>query len=242
MMAARPDGDGFAGSRGRTDGRGQEREPEPAQPRVAQYSPDQTGTAQTGTAQTRRTLIGSLGPAGDLPAARPVIHPAAWVAPGVIVVGAVSIGRSSSVWYGAVLRADDDEILIGDRCNIQDLCCIHVDEGEPAVLGDEVSVGHHATVHGARVGAGALIGMGAVVLGGASIGAGSLVAAGAVVLPGANVPAGVLFAGVPGRVVRDLTEADRERIAHTSASYVNRARRHQEASWHEHASEAPWSG
>jgi carbonic anhydrase/acetyltransferase-like protein (isoleucine patch superfamily) len=171
-----------------------------------------------------------------------VIHPQAWIAPGAIVVGAVSIGRSSSVWYGTVLRADDDEILVGDRCNIQDLCCIHVDEGEPAVLGDEVSVGHHATVHGAKVGTGALIGIGAVVLGGASIGAGSLVAAGAVVLPGVKVPAEVLFAGVPGRVVRELTEADRERIAHTFASYVDRARRHQEARWHERASEAPWLG
>jgi carbonic anhydrase/acetyltransferase-like protein (isoleucine patch superfamily) len=227
MVAARPDGDGFAGSRGRADGRGPLREPEPAGPGPAGPAP---------------ALIGSLGAAGDLPAGRPTIHPAAWVAPGAIVVGAVSIGRSSSVWYGTVLRADDDEILIGDRCNIQDLCCIHVDAGEPAVLGDQVSVGHHATVHGARVGTGALIGMGAVVLGGASIGAGSLVAAGTVVLPGVSVPAGVLFAGVPGRLVRDLNEADRERIAQTSASYVDRARRHREASWHPRASEAPGPG
>jgi carbonic anhydrase/acetyltransferase-like protein (isoleucine patch superfamily) len=170
-------------------------------------------------------LVGSLG------AAVPAIDQGAWIAPGAVVVGAVRIGRSSSVWYGSVLRADDDEIAVGDECNIQDLCCIHVDAGEPAVLGDRVSLGHHATVHGAQVGAGALIGMGAIVLGGAIVGPGSLVAAGALVLAGVNVPAGVLFAGVPGRVVRDLTEADRERIRHTSQSYVDRANRHREAQW-----------
>jgi carbonic anhydrase/acetyltransferase-like protein (isoleucine patch superfamily) len=177
-------------------------------------------------------LIGSLGAAG------PVIHEHAWVAPGAIVVGSVSIGRYSSIWYGTVLRADDDVITIGAECNIQDLCCLHVDAGEPAILADQVSVGHHATVHGATVGTGALIGIGAVVLGGAVIGAGSLIAAGAVVLPGTKVPEGVLFAGVPGRVIRDLSDADRERLRHTSQSYVERAKRHQETQWRE--SMAAW--
>jgi carbonic anhydrase/acetyltransferase-like protein (isoleucine patch superfamily) len=149
-----------------------------------------------------------------------------------VVVGSVTIGRASSVWYGAVLRADDDEIFIGEECNIQDLCCLHVDAGEPVRLEPRVSLGHHATVHGAHIEEGALIGMGAVVLGGARVGAGSLIAAGAVVLPGHHIPPGVLFAGVPGRVVRDLTDADRERIKHTWHSYVGRARRHREARWH----------
>jgi carbonic anhydrase/acetyltransferase-like protein (isoleucine patch superfamily) len=180
-------------------------------------------------------LIGSLGPAS------PLIHGDAWVAPGAVVVGSVTIGRDSSVWYGTVLRADDDVITIGDECNIQDLCCLHVDAGEPAVLADQVSVGHHATVHGATVGLGALIGIGAVVLGGASIGAGSLIAAGAVVLPGTVVPPGVLFAGVPGRVVRDLTDADRDRLRHTSQSYVERAKRHRAAQWRNASGQViPW--
>jgi carbonic anhydrase/acetyltransferase-like protein (isoleucine patch superfamily) len=191
------------------------------------------GSDANDSAGNRGPLIGSLGPAGPLGTVGPVIHEEAWIAPGAVVVGAVSIGRRSSVWYGTVLRADDDEIRIGDECNIQDLCCIHVDAGEPAVLAEQVSVGHHATVHGALIGAGALIGIGSVVLGGASIGEGSLIAAGAVVLPGTVVPPGVLFAGVPGRVVRDLTDADRERIRHTSRSYVERAKRHQEAQWRE---------
>ena len=182
------------------------------------------------------SLIGSLGP-GDT--ASPAIHPDAWIAPGAVVVGSVSIGRHSSVWYGTVLRADDDEISIGDECNVQDLCCLHVDAGEPAVLADRVSVGHHATVHGATVGTGALVGIGAVVLGGAIIGEGSLIAAGAVVLPGTRVPDGVLFAGVPGKVVRELHDTDRERLRHTWQSYVERAKRHQETQWHERMADYP---
>ena len=172
---------------------------------------------------------------GSLDSATPSIHRQAWVAPGAVVVGSVVIGRGSSVWYGAVLRADDDVITVGDECNIQDLCCIHVDSGEPAVLADRVSLGHHATVHGAYVGSGALIGMGAVVLGGAKIGSGALVAAGAVVLPGTVVPEGVLFAGVPGRAVRDLTAAEIEENDARARRYVDRASRHKVAQWQEQA-------
>lgn len=173
----------------------------------------------------RQRLIGSLD--HD----RPVIHPEAWVAPGAVVVGRVILGRATSVWYGSVLRADDDEIVVGAECNIQDLCCLHVDAGEPAVLEDRVSVGHRAVVHGAYVEAGALIGIGAVVLGRAHIGAGALIAAGTVVLPGATVPAGVLMAGVPGRVVRELTDADRLSFANTAPDYVQRSGRHRAAAW-----------
>lgn len=99
------------------------------------------------------------------------------------------------------------------------------------LLAERVSLGHRAIVHGAQVDAGALIGIGAVVLGGARVGAGALVAAGAIVLPGASVPAGVLFAGVPGRVVRELTDADRATFADTPAHYVAQAARHRAASW-----------
>src|SRR5450755_2036020 len=128
---------------------------------------------------------------GSLDGFVPSVHPEAWIAPGAVVIGRVTLGRAASVWYGAVLRADEDEILVGQECNIQDLCCLHVDAGQPVVLEDRVSLGHRATVHGAWVGAGALIGIGAVVLGGARIGAGSLVAAGTVVLPDREFPAGV---------------------------------------------------
>ena len=106
-----------------------------------------------------------MGRLGSLEGSVPRVHPEAWIAPGAVVVGRVALGRAASVWYGAVLRADDDEITVGPECNIQDLCCLHVDAGEPVVLEERVSLGHHATVHGAHVETGALIGIGAVVLG-----------------------------------------------------------------------------
>jgi carbonic anhydrase/acetyltransferase-like protein (isoleucine patch superfamily) len=174
-----------------------------------------------------------MGLIGSLDDAVPSVHPEAWIAPTAVVVGRVTLGRAASVWYGAVLRADDDEIVVGAECNIQDLCCLHVDAGEPVRLEDRVSLGHHATVHGAHVGAGALIGIGAVVLGRAQIGAGVLIAAGTVVRPGTRVPDGVLFAGVPGRVVRELTDADRETFATSAIKYVARAGRHRDAAWAE---------
>ena len=172
-----------------------------------------------------------MGLLGSLDDSVPSVHPEAWIAPGAVVVGRVTVGRAASVWYGSVLRADDDEIVVGPECNVQDLCCLHVDAGQPILLEERVSVGHHATVHGAHVAEGALIGIGAVVLGGARVGSGALVAAGCVVRPGARVPAGVLFAGVPGRVVRELTDADRETFATSAARYVARAARHRDAAW-----------
>jgi len=170
-------------------------------------------------------LIGSLGDAS------PQIHPQAWVAPGAVVVGRVTLGRAASVWYGSVLRADTDEIVVGADVNIQDLCCLHVDPGEPVMLEDRVSLGHRATVHGAHVETGALIGIGAIVLGRARIGAGALVAAGAVVPPRTIVPAGVLAAGVPCRIVRELTDADRQTFAETAERYAQRAALHRTAKW-----------
>ncbi|WP_283139809.1 gamma carbonic anhydrase family protein [Rhizohabitans arisaemae] len=159
----------------------------------------------------------------------PEIHPEAWVAPGAVVVGRVRLGRASNVWYGSVLRGDDEEIVVGAECNIQDLCCLHADPREPAILEDRVSLGHKAMVHGAHVETGALIGIGAIVLGGARVGAGSLVAAGAVVTPGAKIPAGVLVAGVPGKVIRELTDADRQSFARTPENYIAKAERHRGA-------------
>jgi carbonic anhydrase/acetyltransferase-like protein (isoleucine patch superfamily) len=177
-----------------------------------------------------RTMSGT-GMIGSLGDVVPSIHPEAWIAPGAIVIGRVTLDRAASVWYGAVLRADEAEIVVGAECNIQDLCCLHVDQGEPVVLAERTSLGHGARVHGAQVGTGALVGIGAIVLGRARIGAGSLVAAGTVVLPDTRVPAGVLFAGVPGRIVRELTAADRESFARTPDSYVRRAAQHRAARW-----------
>jgi carbonic anhydrase/acetyltransferase-like protein (isoleucine patch superfamily) len=161
----------------------------------------------------------------------PTIHAEAWVAPGAVVVGKVTLGRAANVWYGSVLRGDDEEIIVGAECNIQDLCCLHADPGQPAVLEDRVSLGHKAMVHGAHVETGSLIGIGAIVLGGARIGAGTLVAAGALVGPGKTIPAGVLVAGVPGKVVRELNDHDRAVLAYTPDTYMEKAQLHRAARW-----------
>jgi carbonic anhydrase/acetyltransferase-like protein (isoleucine patch superfamily) len=171
------------------------------------------------------SYVGSLGEDG------PRIHPEAWVAPGAVVVGKVTLGRASSVWYGSVLRGDDEEIIVGDECNIQDLSCLHADPGTPALLEDRVSLGHKAMVHGAHVETGALIGIGAIVMNGARIGAGTLIAAGALVSPGKKIPAGVLVAGVPGKIVRELTDDDRHVLRLTPVSYMEKAKRHATAQW-----------
>jgi carbonic anhydrase/acetyltransferase-like protein (isoleucine patch superfamily) len=171
------------------------------------------------------TYIGSLGPD------EPVVHPEAWIAPGAVVVGKVTLGRAANIWYGSVLRGDDEQIMVGQECNVQDLSCLHSDPGQPAVLEDRVSLGHKAMVHGAYVETGALIGIGAIVLGGARIGAGSLVAAGALVPPGKQIPSGVLVAGVPAKIIRELTAEDRATFARTPDNYVEKARRHASAQW-----------
>jgi carbonic anhydrase/acetyltransferase-like protein (isoleucine patch superfamily) len=163
-----------------------------------------------------------------LDGAVPDIHAEAWVAPGAVVIGRVTVGARSSIWYGCVVRADDEDIRIGADVNVQDLCCLHADPGEPCVLEDRVSLGHQAMVHGAFVETGALVGIGAVVLGGARIGAGALVAAGAVVRAGQVVPPHTLAAGVPARVVRELIDAESARLERTWSSYVERARRHRD--------------
>ncbi|GGQ13022.1 carbonic anhydrase/acetyltransferase-like protein (isoleucine patch superfamily) [Actinomadura coerulea] len=168
---------------------------------------------------------------GALGEDRPKIDPTAWVAPGAVVVGRVTLGRASSVWYGSVLRGDDEEIVVGEECNIQDLCCMHSDPGMPAVLEDRVSLGHKAMVHGAHVETGSLIGIGAIVLNGARIGSGTLIAAGALVPPGKKIPSGVLVAGTPGKIVRELTDDDRAVLRYTPEVYMQKADRHRTAQW-----------
>lgn len=168
---------------------------------------------------------------GTLGDHEPRIHARAWVAPNAVVIGRVEIGSASSIWYGSVLRGDDDEIVVGAECNVQDLCCLHADPGEPTVLEDRVSLGHNAVVHGGHVEAGALVGIGAIVLGGARIGTGSMVAAGAVVTPGTQIPPCSLVAGVPGKVLREVTPEDARTIAATPDSYMRKAELHRGARW-----------
>lgn len=150
----------------------------------------------------------------------PQVADSAWVAPSADLVGAVELGDESSVWYTAVLRADYDPIVLGARSNLQDGVVVHTDVGRPAHIGSGVSVGHRAVLHGCTIGDDCLIGMGAIVLNGAVVGEGSLVAAGAVVQEGAQIPPRSLVAGVPGRVRRELTDEDIDRIRRNADVYV----------------------
>ena len=159
----------------------------------------------------------------------PQVDPEAFAAPTSVVIGDVTLHESASVWYGAVLRADCGPIVIGACSNVQDNCSLHVDPGFPITVGERVSIGHNAVLHGATVEDDCLIGMGATVLNGAVIGAGSLVAAQALVPQGMQVPPGSLVAGVPAKVKRQLTDEEREGISLNGTLYVDLAKAHKEA-------------
>jgi carbonic anhydrase/acetyltransferase-like protein (isoleucine patch superfamily) len=156
----------------------------------------------------------------------PLVSPSAWIAPTATLVGDVRVEDEASVWYGAVLRADFGPIIVRRGANIQDGSVLH-GGGDPACeIGAGATVGHLCVVHGTRVGAEALIGNGATVLDGAVIGARALVAAGATVPPGMEVPAGMLAAGVPARVVGELSGGARSWVETNPAVYRELARRH----------------
>jgi len=156
----------------------------------------------------------------------PEVPRSAFVAAGARLIGGVRLGENASVWYNAVLRADGDTITVGARSNVQDSVSVHVDGGHPVIIGEDVSIGHNAVVHGCTIGDGSLIGMGAVVLNGARIGAGCLIAGGAVVLEGAEIPDGSLVAGVPGKVRRALTDEERAGLVRNAAAYLAHSERH----------------
>jgi carbonic anhydrase/acetyltransferase-like protein (isoleucine patch superfamily) len=157
---------------------------------------------------------------------RPNLSDSAFIAPGSVLIGRVTIGAEASVWYGAVLRADRDTISVGERSNVQDGCVLHADPGAPLSVGSDVTIGHNATLHGCTVEDLVLIGMGAIVLNGARVGRYSIIAAGTVLAEGQQVQEGVLVAGVPGTVRRDLSEAERAAIKRNAATYVGLSQLH----------------
>lgn len=162
----------------------------------------------------------------ELEGRRPDCAPTAWVADSASVVGHVVLGEETSVWFGVVIRGDGDEpIRIGARCNIQDLSVLHHDVGKPLVVGDGVSIGHQAMLHGCTVGDGALIGIGAIVLNGAVIGARSIVGAGAVVTEGKVFPERSLIIGSPAKAVRELSDAHLAMVDANARHYVENLRR-----------------
>lgn len=156
----------------------------------------------------------------------PRVARTAWVAANATVVGDVQLDEEVNVWYGAVLRADCDSVVVGRGSNIQDGCVLHPEVGTAVSVGRGVSIGHRAVVHGCTIGDHALVGMGAIVLSGAHVGLGSLIAAGSVVGEGQAIPDGMLAAGVPARVRRPLRAEEAATLRANARTYVDLAAEH----------------
>ena len=148
------------------------------------------------------------------------VAPSAWIHETAVVLGRVTLGDSVSVWPTAVIRGDVEHITIGARSNVQDGAVIHADDGVPTIIGEDCVIGHRAVVHGSVLEDGVLVGMGAVLLNGVRVGAGSIVGAGAVVTEGMQIPPGSLVLGMPARVVRAVSNAQRTAIIENAARYV----------------------
>lgn len=150
----------------------------------------------------------------------PEVPASCWVAPSATVVGRVRFGEHCSVWFGAVVRGDSDQLTLGERVNVQDNAVLHADTGFPLLIEDDVTIGHQAMVHGCHVEQGCLIGIQAVILNGARIGAGSLVGAGALVTEGKVFPPRSLIVGSPAKLLRELSEEESARLLQSAAHYA----------------------
>jgi carbonic anhydrase/acetyltransferase-like protein (isoleucine patch superfamily) len=164
----------------------------------------------------------------DLLGAVPEIHPSAFVAHSADLIGAVSIGEEASVWYGSVLRADIEKIVIGPRSNIQDGSVVHLECEQGTYVGQYVTVGHKAILHACTIDDEVLVGMGAIVMDGARIGARSIIGAGALVTMGTEVPPGSLVLGSPAKIIKNLTEDEQKSLKKWADNYVDLSRRYRE--------------
>lgn len=153
-------------------------------------------------------------------------HPDSWIAPTAAVIGKVRLEAGASVWFGAVLRGDNELIHIGENSNVQDGTVMHTDMGWPLTIGKGVTIGHNAMLHGCTVGDHSLIGINAVILNGAKIGKHCIIGANALVAEGKEIPDGSLVVGSPGKVVRELTEQQKTMLEANAAHYVHNARRY----------------
>jgi carbonic anhydrase/acetyltransferase-like protein (isoleucine patch superfamily) len=158
----------------------------------------------------------------------PQLAAAAWAAPSADLIGDVRLGAGASVWFGAVIRADNTPIHIGEDSNVQDGAIDHSDPGFPLMIGARVTVGHQAILHGCTLKDDCLIGMGARILNGAVVESECIVGAGALVTEGKTFPAGTLIVGSPARVVRSLTEAEKQALRVSAAHYAEKAHRYAE--------------
>ena len=143
-----------------------------------------------------------------------------WIAPDAQVMGNVTFDTGTSVWFGAVLRGDNEQISVGKNSNIQELAVLHTDMGFPLTIGADCTIGHKAILHGCKIGGGTLIGKGAPIMNGAVLGAGCLIGAGALVPEGKQIPAGSMVLGAPGKVVRELDEGQQAALKMAAAGYV----------------------
>lgn len=147
-----------------------------------------------------------------------------YIAYDATLVGDITLHSDVNIWFKAVIRAENDAVIIGERTNVQEGAVLHVDPGFPLTIGANATIGHRAVLHGCTVGDGVLVGINAVVLNGARIGAGTLIGAGALVPEGKEIPPGVLVVGSPGRVLRELKPAEKEMLRHASRIYVERSK------------------
>jgi carbonic anhydrase/acetyltransferase-like protein (isoleucine patch superfamily) len=148
-----------------------------------------------------------------------------WIAPDAVLIGRVRLGRNAGIWFGAVIRGDNEPIIIGEDSNIQEHTVMHTDPGFPLTVGKGCTIGHRAMLHGCAIGDDSLVGMGAIILNGARIGAGSLVGAGALVTEGKEFPERSLIVGSPARVIRTLDDAAYQRLKLSAVHYIENGRR-----------------
>ena len=177
-----------------------------------------------------------MSPVRRFESSTPTVDPEAWLDPGCLVIGDVHIGARSSIWPGVVVRGDIHRIRIGAETNIQDGCVLHVSHdgpfmpgGSPLIIGDRVTVGHKAVLHGCTIGDDCLVGMGAIVMDKAVVEPGVMIGAGSLVPPGKVLASGHLYTGSPARLARALSDREKAYLAYSAAHYVELARRHRAA-------------
>ncbi|TWD91581.1 carbonic anhydrase/acetyltransferase-like protein (isoleucine patch superfamily) [Neobacillus bataviensis] len=154
----------------------------------------------------------------------PLIHESVFVAPGAYLIGDVQIGKDSTVWFNAVIRADDGPIIIGERCSIQDNSTIHLYEGFPVVIEDDVTIGHNVILHGCKVGRSSVVGMGSTLLDNVEVGEECIIGANTLLAGGIKIPPRSLVLGSPGKVVRELTDKDLQMLQMSSEHYVQKGK------------------
>lgn len=158
----------------------------------------------------------------------PKVHESVFVAPGAYIIGDVTIGEESTVWFNAVLRGDDGPITVGKRCSIQDNSTIHLYEGSPVVIGDDVTIGHNVILHGCKIGRSSIIGMGSTLLDSVEVGEECIIGANTLLAGGIKIPPRSLVLGSPGKVIRELTEKDLQMLKYSSETYVQKGKDYKE--------------